>query len=72
MDMLLVTDVMVGWVPIVLVVSFGSEVLPQLLHLLLCITNTAADAGSDNCAKTASCTDMLRADALGLAGEHID
>lgn len=62
MDMLLVTDVMVGWVPVVLVVSFGSEALPQLLHLLLCITNTAADAASD----------MLRADALGLTGERID
>ena len=44
MDMLLVTDVMVGWVPVVLVVSFGSEALPQLLHLLLCITHTAANA----------------------------
>ena len=35
MDMLLVTDVMVGWVPVVLVVNPGTEVLPQLLHLLL-------------------------------------
>ena len=52
----------------VLVVSFGSEVLPQLLHLLLCITNTAADAASDGAVQT----DMPRADALGLAGEHID